>query len=171
MFEKTSKYDYAEANKHWEVCEKENPTEEEFIAAVTYNPFILARLDPKYQTEKICIAAVKECGYLLKYVVNQTEEIRYYAVLEYHGALRLIKEEDQSFHICFTSVLYHPSSLKYVINQTPELCMYAIRGSAEAIKHVRIPYTFNMIWTAFKKKPSTLKYVLMRFLHIKPKND
>lgn len=162
MTRNKSSYDYEKANKFWEVCDKENPTEEECIEAVKYSPFILGRLDPKYQTEKICIAAVKACGYVIKYVVHQTPDIQYWAVWECHNALQFIKAEDQTFYICFNSILYHPSSLQYVIDQTPDLCLFAINQYPEAIKHVHIPYTFEMIWTAFKKKPSTIKYVFKR---------
>ena len=162
MTKKKSAYDYAEAKKHWEVCEKENPSEEDCIAAVSYNPFILGRLDPKYQTEKICVAAVRDCGFALKYVAQQTETICIYAVKDYHEALALVK--DQTYEICFNSIIYHPLSLKYVKNQTPELCIYAIRRDPDAIKYVNIPYTFDMVRTAFKKKPSTIWFVIVKMI-------
>ena len=45
------------------------------------------------QTEEICKIAVKERGYLLKYVKTQTEEICKLAVQEWGGALEYVKDE------------------------------------------------------------------------------
>ena len=50
-------------------------------------------LPEKLQTEEICKIAVKERGYLLKYVKNQTEEICKLAVQEWEGALEYVKDE------------------------------------------------------------------------------
>ena len=57
----------------------------------------------KNQTEEICLAAVKQCGYALKFVKNQTEQV------------------------CLAAVKEDGDVLFYVINQTERVCLEALK--------------------------------------------
>ena len=57
----------------------------------------------KNQTETVCLEAVKQNGYALQYVKNQTEEI------------------------CLAAVIQDGWALDYVINQTERVCLEALK--------------------------------------------
>ena len=67
--------------------------------------------DPAY-----CLEAVKQNGYALKYVKEQTEELCLEAVKENGDALRYVKEQTEK--ICLEAVKQNSYSLRYVRDKT-----------------------------------------------------
>ena len=65
-----------------------------------------------FQTEEVCLAAVKKYGHALKLVKNQTEEI------------------------CLAAVKKSGLSLQHVHFQTPEICLAAVKQSGKALMYV-----------------------------------
>ena len=76
----------------------------------------------KEQTPEICLESVKQNGFALKWVKNQTHEICLVAVKQYGLALEHVKE--QTHEICLEAVKEDGLALKYVINQTPLIIHY-----------------------------------------------
>ena len=69
-----------------------NDQYEKDLAAVKQNGYALQYI--KDQTEEMCLAAVKEDGYALKFVKEQTEEMCLAAVKQNGYALCYIKNEE-----------------------------------------------------------------------------
>ena len=77
---------------------------------------------------------VRQCGYALQFVKEQTEEICLAAVRHYGHALQFVKE--QTKEICLTAVREDGYALKYVHNQTEEICLAAVKQNGDALKYV-----------------------------------
>jgi len=67
-------------------------------------------LDPEY-----CLEAVRQDGYSLKFVREQTPEI------------------------CLAAVRQNGDALQYVKEQTPEICTVAIKQNSDAYNYIRLP--------------------------------
>ena len=68
---------------------------------------------------EVCLAAVKQDGYALKYVKEQTPEICMAAVQENGWALRYVKE--QTPEICMEAVKQDVGALIWVKEQSPDI--------------------------------------------------
>ncbi len=64
--------------------------------------------DPEY-----CLEAVKQDGYNIEYVINQTPEI------------------------CLEAVKQDGYNIEHVINQTPEICLEAVKQDGYALEYVK----------------------------------
>jgi hypothetical protein len=80
------------------------------------------------------LEAVKEDGYALTYVKEQTPEICLAAVKEDGHALQYVKE--QTPEICLAAVKEDGHALQYVKEQTPEICLTAVKEESYALKYV-----------------------------------
>ena len=89
----------------------------------------------KEQTPDLCIAAVKKDGHALQFVEKQTPEICTAAVEENGLALRHVKE--QTPEICMAAVKQNGLALCYVKKQTPKICMTAVKQFGLALKYVK----------------------------------
>ena len=89
-------------------------TEEKAVEYVESDGINLREVPFQFRTEKVCIAAVKDNGNALGYVINQTHEI------------------------CIAAVNNSGYALGYVINQTPEICMAAVKDYGYALQFVNI---------------------------------
>lgn len=78
------------------------------------------------QTDKICLAAVHENVFALRFVSNQTEEICLTAIKNYAYALRWIRYENQTTKVCLAAVRENGLALQYIKYQTPEICKNAL---------------------------------------------
>jgi hypothetical protein len=105
------------------------------MAAVQQNGYALKYI--KNQTPEICLAAVKQNGWALKYVREQTPEIYMAAVKRDGYALHFIKE--QTPDICLAAVQRNGQALQHVKKQTPEICMAAVQQDCHALNLVRDP--------------------------------
>ena len=102
------------------------------LAAVRQNGLAL-----KYildQTDGICMIAVRQNGELLWYVKNQTPEICLAAVQRNGEALELVK--NQTPEICLAAVKQKAYVLEFVLNQTPEICRAAVHSDGYALEFV-----------------------------------
>ena len=80
---------------------------------------ILDQFVPNWSNEKFCLQAVKQNGWTLQYVENQTEEICLEAVKENGYALKFVK--NQTGEICLQAVKECSSALEFVKNQNIRL--------------------------------------------------
>ena len=87
-------------------------------------------MDTDWTNKKECLEAVKEDGYALRYVKEQTLEICLEAVKENGYALRYVKE--QTPEICLEAVKEYGKALRHVKKQTPEICVQAILNNEGA---------------------------------------
>ena len=62
---------------------------------------------------KMCLTAVKQNGYVLEYVKEQTDEI------------------------CLAAVKRNSGALDYVIKQTDEICLAAVKQDGYALQYVK----------------------------------
>jgi len=81
------------------------------------------------------MAAVKQNGYSLQYVKEQTPEICMAAVKQDGDSLRYVKE--QTPEICMAAVKQNGDSLRYVKEQTPEICMAAVKQDGDSLQYVK----------------------------------
>jgi len=82
-----------------------------------------------------CLAAVKQNGFNLRHVKEQTPELCMAAVQEHGCALRHVKE--QSSEICRAAVNQTGQALEYVKEQTPEICIDAIHQDDRALQYIQ----------------------------------
>ena len=78
--------------------------------------------------------AVKESGYALEYVKQQTEEICLEAVKENCSVIQYIKEQTEE--ICLAAVKQNGNSLQYVKEQTPKICYEAVKQNGSVLQYV-----------------------------------
>ena len=89
----------------------------------------------RQQTEEICKLAVKQEGRALKYVKEQTEELCKLAVEQDGLALCYVK--NQTEEICKLAVQQDGYALQYVKEQTEELCKLAVQRDRWALRFVK----------------------------------
>lgn len=77
---------------------------------------------------------VKDWGYALIYIRNQTEEICTEAVKEEGEALAYVKEQTEN--ICLEAVKEDGYALQFVKEQTPEICYEAVKQDGCALQFV-----------------------------------
>jgi hypothetical protein len=80
------------------------------------------------------LAAVKQDGYALRYVIEQTPEICLAAVKQKGYALMYVNE--QTPEICLAAVKQDGYALRYVNEQTPEVCLAAVKKDGDALRYV-----------------------------------
>lgn len=80
------------------------------------------------------LAAVKQDGWALQHVKEQTPEICLAAVKQYGYALQYVNE--QTPEICLAAVKQDGDALRYVKEQTPEICLEAVKQEGYALRHV-----------------------------------
>ncbi|HID9495110.1 TPA: DUF4116 domain-containing protein, partial [Clostridioides difficile] len=83
----------------------------------------------------ICMEAMRENGWALQYVKEQTEEICMEAVREDGEALQYVK--NQTLKVCIESIRQNKWALEYVKEQTKEICIYALKQDKHLIKYIR----------------------------------
>ena len=90
-----------------------------------------------WNDSEYCLVAVKENGYALEYVKEQTPEICLEAVKEDGHVLQYVKE--QTFEICLEAIKETGFAFEYVKEQTPLITHYLKKYN-------------DSIYTVFKKK-------------------
>lgn len=87
------------------------------------------------QTNELCMIAVQQDGYSLKYVKNQTEEICTMAIEQYAHSLKYV--HNQSDELCTKAIEHNIHALQYVHNQTYEHCIYAVGLDGYTLNYVQ----------------------------------
>ena len=98
------------------------------------NCFIITNKINIWESEELSLAAVKQDGWVLEFVQNQTPEICMAAVTQNGWALQFVKV--QTPEICLAAVKQNGWALKFVHNQTPEICLAAVTQDGLALKFV-----------------------------------
>lgn len=111
---------------------KKNLSGKEALEAVKQDGYNLRYVQE--QTPEICLEAVKQDGYALRYVREQTPEICFAAVKRNGTALQYVHE--QTPILCLEAVRQGGYNLQYVHEQTPELCLEAARQASGNLQYV-----------------------------------
>ena len=88
-----------------------------------------------WNDSEYCLVAVKEDGYALGFVKNQTHEICLEAVKQNGFALGFVI--NQTPDICLEAVKSDGYSLQFVKEQTPEICLEAVKQKGRAFRFVK----------------------------------
>ena len=88
-----------------------------------------------WNDSEYCLVAVKEDGYALGFVKNQTHEICLEAVKDNGFALRFVI--NQTPDICLEAVKSDGYSLQFVKEQTQEMCLEAVKQKGRAFRFVK----------------------------------
>ena len=114
----------------------------------------------KNKSEDICILAVKQNGYALKYVPYNliTNEMCMSAVQQNGTALEYVPNNFITNEICIAAVQKDAWALKYVKEQTPEICLLAIKENGGVLQHVK-DQTEELCALAIKENYYAFKYV------------
>ena len=112
-----------------------NETYLEYLEMVQNDGEALQYVPSEYQTEELCMTAVKQNGYALEYVKNQTEEICMEAIKQNGWALKYV--EEQTPEICLEAVKQNEIALQFVKNQTPEICLAAVKQNHFALSSIK----------------------------------
>ena len=83
---------------------------------------------------KKALEVVKQDGWALRYVKEQTPEICLEAVKKNGYALQFVK--DQTEEICLEAVKQNGYALQYVKEQTEEICFEAVKQDGYALQYV-----------------------------------
>ena len=89
----------------------------------------------KWNDSLFCIRQVKQNGYALQFVKEQTPEICLATVKQNVSALQFVKE--QTPEICLAAVRQNKYALQFVKEQTPEICMEAVKQDGIALQFVK----------------------------------
>jgi hypothetical protein len=110
---------------------------EEIIVHEGRKPKVIAVIDDvksqeeifyeQYSDKKYCLEAVKQDGYALRYVKDQTKEI------------------------CLEAVKQDGDALRYVKDQTKEICLEAVKQDGYALRYVKDQITFKECLKVIKK--------------------
>ena len=106
--------------------------------------------DPKY-----CLQAVKQNGYALQFVKEQTVEMCLAAV-QYGWALRFVKE--QTPEICLAAVKQSGNAFQFVKEQTVDICLAAVKQNGLALQDVK-EQTAEICLAAVQQNGCALQYV------------
>lgn len=136
--------------------------EQEYIEKVKRDGRYLNRIK-KNQTEAICLVAVKQDGWVLKFVKKPTEEILLEAIRNYkvpfgsvlegivnptenlywiavkEDGLELEYVKNQTLKICLEAVKRCGWALEYVENQIGEVCLVALLQDSRSYKYIESP--------------------------------
>ena len=97
--------------------------------------------------------AVKQDGYTLKYVKEQTPELCMEAVKQDGYALYYVKV--QTPELCMEAVKKDGGALRYVKEQTPEICKEAVKQNANALEYVKDKDCLKKYMKDLKKEKTT----------------
>ena len=135
-----------------------NQTEEICEFAVRQHGWVLKYVKDELQTEKLCKLAVRQCGSALRYVNNQTEDICAVAVKRDGDALQYVNEEFQTENVCNIAVRDSENALQFVKNQTEDICTLAVGYYGLALKYV-INQTKKICFMAVEQNKAAMQYV------------
>lgn len=102
------------------------------------------------------IMIIKDDGFALQYVKEQTDEICKLAVQQHGGVLVYVKEQTEG--ICKLAVQRHGYALIYVKKQTDEICKLAVHQNGEVLQYVK-EQTNEICILAVKQNGRALCYV------------
>lgn len=130
----------------WEFAISTIPTQfystDLFVRIVRHHPQHFSRIPFEHRVPEVCLAAVEKDPHLLSYLLTephkQTREICLAAVSQGGWVLKYVHPDNQTTEICEAAINHSASSLKYVKPslQTPELCRLAVSQDATALIYV-----------------------------------
>ena len=128
------------------MIDEANDMTEIYLIAINQNPKALRSV--LYQTEEICLRAVRRDGMTLEFVLKPSEEDGL-SPLEYE-------------RVCIAAVRQDGEALRYVVNQTEEICIEAVRQNGCALEWVE-NQTYVMCLAAVRSDSYSYVYVEERF--------
>jgi len=109
-----------------------------------------------WEDPEFCLAAVRQSGKALYYIVKQTRELCLEAIKKNAYALKYVKHQTEE--LCLAAVRRDGFALQYVHNQTPEICLAAVQQYSSALSFVH-EQTQKICLAAVQKNGLVLKFV------------
>ena len=103
----------------------------------------------------MCLEAVKQNGFAIKYIDKPTEEICLEAVKKNGFAIKYIDKLTEE--MCMQSIKQNGTSIKYIKNTTEEMCLEAVKRDGRAIQYIKNP-TKEMC-LEIKQNPWSILYI------------
>ena len=138
-----------------------------YLKKVKIDGYQLKKIGRRYQTAKICMAAVLQNCNALKYVKDQTEEICLAAVQQDGNVLMYVKKQTEI--ICVHAVQQNAWALEYVKKQTDDICACAVQEDGLTLEYVKNKTYYICVW-AIQQNIYAYRYVDKR-LKSAIKND
>ena len=88
-----------------------------------------------WKNEEFCLKAVKQNGFVLRFVKNQTKEMCFEAINQDGNFLEYIRNPTEE--MCLEAVKQNGFALQYVKNQTEAICLQAIKNEKNAFEYVK----------------------------------
>ena len=129
---------------------------EEYLKMVKENSLNLKFVPSQYQDREICLTAVRQNGWALEYIKNQTREICLEAVRRTGYALQFVEKQDKE--ICVEAIKQNISALYYVEEQDKEICLMAVKQNCRALEYIE-EQDKEICLEAVKRIGCALKYV------------
>jgi len=136
------------------IVEEKKKTKKEIVETLKQDGYALQFIEE--QTPELCMIAVKQDGRALEYVKNKTLELCMMAVKQDSRALQFIPK--QAPELCMKTIKEDASVFYFVENQTNELCISAINENWRTLEYVR-RQTPELCIVAIKQNPYALKLV------------
>lgn len=124
---------------------------------------------PRFRTAEMCLAAVREHSFALKFVPEQlkTEELCTIAVKDFPVSLKYVKPESQTRELCLTALRSHWASTEDIVLSyvranllDEELCTIAVKQNGLSLMFVPLPIqTAEMCLAAVRENWIAIRFV------------
>ena len=130
-------YDKIIPMKYWQFWSLHNktPTEAEQLAAVKQDGYIIRYI--KNPSEQVQLAAVKQDGRSIQYIKNPSEQMQLAAAIQNGEAIRYIKTPPEQVQLA--AVKQDCYAIQYIDNPSEEAQLTAVKKDGRAIKYIHNP--------------------------------
>ncbi|ARF12430.1 protein of unknown function DUF4116 [Klosneuvirus KNV1] len=133
-----------------------NPSYNICLKAVELDGFNIEYVSTIFQTEELCLKAIKANPWCIKYIKDQTDIYVLAAISENPKTIKYITETTPDIEML--AVKINGKAIKNIQNQTEELCSEAIKSDPKALKYIK-NQTDKMCMEVIKLNPLYIKYV------------
>ena len=98
------------------------------------------------------LALVKDNGMAIKHIKEQSYELCLTAVRQDGYALKYVQNEFKTYDLCLAAVQQDGMALEFVLVQNKEICLAAVRRDTQALKFVRDEFRCDELYAAVSKK-------------------
>jgi hypothetical protein len=156
--ESVFQYINGQSFKFYLLLVKQNGMRLEYITNSKYHQF----KPTLHELYELCLAAVKQTGYALRFIndMPETELNHVYleAVKRNGWALEYVPSKNRTNEICLAAVKQSGGALEYVDDQTDEICLEAVKKSGDMLEYVK-NQTDEICLAAVENDPDAFEYV------------
>ena len=131
-----AKCSLAAVKQNWRCFEDVIQSYENALAAVEQYGMLLESVKDEFIDNNICLAAVKQTGYALPFVKNQTAEICKAAVENEGTAIKFCDKKFITDELKMIAVKNDPYAIRYIKNPSEELCKIAMAGNVGSMNFI-----------------------------------